>query len=52
MRLLKIFFATALILDAALIMTTTAEITNSPAQALGFSADSSNNSVFVESARK
>jgi hypothetical protein len=39
MNLLKIMLATALVLDAALVMTTTAVATNSPAVAVGFNND-------------
>ena len=39
MRLLKIMLATVLVLDAALVMTTTAAPTTSPVQAVGFNND-------------
>jgi hypothetical protein len=41
MKLLKIMLAAALVLDAALVMTTTAVPTSSPAQAVGFNSDAS-----------
>ncbi len=52
MRLLQIFLASALILDAALVMTTTATVTSSPAQAVSFSTDSNSISVFSQAAHQ
>ncbi len=48
MKLLQIMLATALVLDAALVMTTTAVATNSPAVAVGFNNDASGTGSFSQ----
>lgn len=45
MRLLKIMLATVLVLDAALVMTTSAMVATSPFQAVGLSTDVDNSTV-------
>jgi hypothetical protein len=46
MQLLKLFLAAALVLDAALVLTTTAAPTIAPAQAVGFNSNASSNGSF------
>ncbi len=49
MRLLKWMLATALVLDAALVMTGTVNVSTSPDQSVGYSVD--NNPIILPSAR-
>jgi len=52
MKLLKLMLATAMVLDAALIIATTANIASTPLQTIGFSTDTnSNGNVLFSSAR-